>query len=257
MNQPKLNVAINPIEIIKSPNPLDIYHLGPSLEAGPLPSVFYFALSGSDSLLLDPFNQFIQFLDHQPIRRFSFTLPGHGPGLKNEDAIKFVAGLLEKGEDPIAPFLDLALENIHFLIEKRLVDPLMMATAGLSRGGFFASLLALKDERIKTIIAFAPITNLSFLIPEGKSYDLINYIDQFAYKTLRFYIGNRDQRVSTDLCFQFIRKTADLAFEKGIRSPPIELLISPSIGHMGHGTSPDTFRNGADWFTKFLNNTNT
>lgn len=233
------------VEVIHAKNSNKIYHLGPPLSAGPLPSVFYFALSGEDSLTLDPFNQFVQYLEDAPIRCFSITLPGHGPGLKKENAIHFVAEAFEKGEDLFEPFFKSCLENIQYLIENNWINPKQLAVAGLSRGGYFASLLALRDSRIQTVIAFAPITNISFLIPKAERYDLTNY--DFTSKTLRFYIGNRDQRVSTDLCFQFIRQVADQAFEKGVRSPQAELIITPSIGHMGHGTSSAAFQNGANW----------
>lgn len=240
------------MQIIPGPTSLEIYHLGPPKTDGPLPTVFYFALSGKDSLTLDPFNQFVQFLADAPIRCFSFSLPGHGPGLKNEEAINYVAAEFEKGIDPLHPFLEAAYANICYLVEEQWIDPAKMAVSGLSRGGFFGSHLALKDARIQTIIAFAPITNLSFLIPNGKPYDLTESIDAFTEKTLRFYIGNRDQRVSTDACFHFIRNVADRAFEKGIRSPKAELIISASVGHMGHGTAPATFLNGANWLKELF-----
>lgn len=239
------------IEVLKGKNSSEIYHLGPPLSDGPLPTVFYFALSGDESLTLDPFNQFVQYLEDSPIRCFSLTLPGHGPSLKKENAIHFVAEAFEKGEDLFEPFFESCLENIQYLIENNWIDPEKLAVAGLSRGGYFASLLALRDSRIQTIIAFAPITNISFLIPKAAKYDLTNY--NFTSKKLRFYIGNRDQRVSTDLCFQFIRQVADQAFEKGDRSPQAELIITPSIGHMGHGTAPSTFQDGANWLKTHFN----
>ena len=235
------------VEVIQGKNSNAIYHLGPPLSDGPLPSVFYFAIAGDESLTLDPFNQFVQYLEDAPIRCFSLTLPGHGPDLKKENAIHFVADAFEKGEDLFEPFFESCLENIQYLIDSHLINPEKLAVSGLSRGGYFASLLALRDSRIQTIIAFAPITNISYLIPKAASYDLDRYIDGFTSKTLRFYIGNRDQRVSTDLCFQFIRQVADTAFEKGIRSPQAELIITSSIGHMGHGTAPSTFQDGANW----------
>lgn len=238
------------IEVLKGKNSTEIYHLGPPLSDGPLPTVFYFALSGEDSLTLDPFNQFVQYLEDSPIRCFSLTLPGHEPGLKKENAIHFVAEAFEKGENLFEPFFESCLENIQHLIDNNWIDSTKLAVAGLSRGGYFASLLSIRDPRIQTIIAFAPITNISFLIPKAIRYDLTNY--DFTNKNLRFYIGNRDQRVSTDLCFKFIRQVADQAFEKGDRSPQVELIITPSIGHMGHGTSPSTFLDGANWLKRLF-----
>ena len=36
---------------------IQLEYLGPSINLGPLPAVFYFALSATDSLSLDPFDQ--------------------------------------------------------------------------------------------------------------------------------------------------------------------------------------------------------
>ena len=49
-------------DIINGPNSISIYHVGPPLELGPLPTFFYFALSGEESLTLNPYNQPVSFL---------------------------------------------------------------------------------------------------------------------------------------------------------------------------------------------------
>lgn len=243
------------IEKLPGTGNLEVFHRGPPLDAGPLPSVFYFALSGYDSLHLDPFNQPAVFLENSNIRCFSFNLPGHGPGYNHNEAMGFWAESLRKGQDPLAPFLASAADNISFLVKEGLVNPSRLATAGLSRGGLIAALLALMDKRIETVVGFAPLTKLSTL-PEfqklafaeaSEKYGLMNFAGQFAKTTLRFYIGNRDECVSTDACYQFIRAVADKAFEEGIRSPQAELIISPSIGRLGHGTPAHIFKDGMEW----------
>ncbi|MEK7340133.1 MAG: hypothetical protein AABZ92_05425, partial [Verrucomicrobiota bacterium] len=50
---------------------IQLEYLGPSVDLGPLPAVFYFALSARDSLLLDPFNQPAVYLSQFPLRIFS------------------------------------------------------------------------------------------------------------------------------------------------------------------------------------------
>lgn len=234
--------------------PLAIFHSGPPLSEGPLPSLFYFALSGKDSIELDPYNQPVTFLNASSIRVFSFTIPGHGEGLKNKDALLNWAESFANGENPIAHFIDGVLESIDFLIESHYVDPQKMATAGLSRGAFIAAHLAAREERISHLLGFAPLTRLdlvnefsSQLSLNVESLNLENLIPKLMHKNVHFYIGNLDARVHTEECFRFIHNLATYAAANRIRNLNFELSIVPSIGHLGHGTSPETFLQGINW----------
>ena len=51
--------------------------VGPDLSLGPLPTIFYFALSAKESLHQDPFNQPVAVWQTYPVRIFSITLPEH------------------------------------------------------------------------------------------------------------------------------------------------------------------------------------
>lgn len=251
-----------PYMVIEASNGLAIHHKGPPLEVGPLPSVFYFALSGKDSLNLDPFNQFPIFLGKETIRVFSFTLPGHEEETKQKHGYSLIswAHEISTGHNFISSFVDKCIENINSLIEKGYVNAHKLAAAGLSRGGFMASHMASHDKRIKNVLGFAPITQLDVLedfknlkeLPLVKKLSLPSLIDSLSDKHLRFYIGNRDLRVHTPCCFDFIHHLTEAAYHKGHRSPPIELIISASIGHKGHGTPPSIFHDGAEWIkTRF------
>jgi pimeloyl-ACP methyl ester carboxylesterase len=242
-------------ELIPGKQGSTIAHLGPSLEQGPLPTLIYLALSGYDSLTLDPFNQPIVGLEAFPVRVISFDLPGHGPEMNHREAPAWLAHQLMQGNNPIAPFLATAYENILQLIDQGYIDPERIILMGVSRGGWLASLLSLMDERLRTVVAFAPITHLGLcqefqelkIAEINEKYSLHHLAEGFVGKELRFYIGNRDERVNTDGCVRFIRKVADLSFDKGIRSAPAELILSASIGHLGHGTPPHIFKDGANW----------
>ena len=83
-------------------------------------------------------------------------------------------------------------------------------------------------------------------------WDLTHLAEKICNRNVRCYIGNRDMRVGTGACFEFISTLSDTAFEQKISSSPIELIIGPSIGHKGHGTSPEVFRQGAAWMEKKL-----
>lgn len=250
-------------DVLTTPNHLHIYHRGPPLSEGPLPSFFYFALTGEESLGLDPYNQPVEHLVGEKIRIFSLTLPGHGPGYENSKAMSFWSKQIKGGEDLITQFIGQCVEALDFLIKEKLVDTRHIAAGGLSRGGFIASHFAARDERVKVILGFSPLTSLVTLeefktgeIPElAKQLSLTNQVEALVGKTVRFYIGNRDIWVSTDACYRFIRELTEASHERRHRGLPIELILFPSVGHRGHGTPPHIFRSGSDWLiTLFASN---
>lgn len=237
---------------------LDLFHTGPALDLGPLPTVFYFALSGPDSLCQGPFNQPVQFLQGKKIRVFSLTLPGHENGLPATKAISVWAEDIEKGLDPLGDFLSEAEEAIQFVLRRKLASSI--GAMGLSRGAFLASHLAAREEKIRSLLLFAPMTKLEKAKefsqlkehPLVKSYDANRLADALSTKHVRMYIGNADTRVDTRSTFEFAMAITEKAIEKKIRSPQIELILTPSIGSRGHGTSLEVFRQGADWIADCL-----
>jgi esterase FrsA len=257
MNRMRSDTAIAALNVAPD---VTLYHRGPALDHGPLPSLFYFALSGPDSLQLDPFNQPVQFLRGQMIRVFSLTLPGHESHLPPTEALNIWAEDIQKGLDPIGRFLDQAETAIEFAIRERFVDPNRLALAGLSRGAFIAAHLAARLEKVRFLLGFAPLTKLRYAKefatlqedPRVQSLDLENLVPQLSSKHVRLFIGNQDTRVQTRSCLDFAMALADHASENRIRSPQIELILYPSIGHAGHGTPPEIFRQGVNWLTDSL-----
>lgn len=237
------------------PGYLPIHMRGPSEDHGPLPAFIYFALSGEESLHLDPFNQPIQFLENLPLRCYSFTLPFHGSGYDNNQAMERWAAEFTHHPLFLEEFLKNCLDNIQYLISQGWIDPNKIAVGGLSRGGFAATHLAAKEPLIQTIVGFAPLTKLMSLEElkiADPSWDLSHLIPKLIDKKIRFYMGNRDLRVNTRACFDFIYQLANEAYHQGYRSPPVELILSPSVGFKGHGTLPPIFKAGADWISQQL-----
>ena len=238
-----------------------IYHRGPPLGNGPLPSIFYFSLSGEESLDLDPFNQPAVFLSEQGIRVFSLTLPGHDGAFPHQNAIKEWGNILASGKSIAEEFIEVCKQSLDFLIAQNYIDPNHIGVAGLSRGAYIATHFAAKDKRIGTILGYAPLTRLetikdfkSMVDPELLStYTLENLIPDLIDRKLRFYIGNHDSLVSTSNCFSFIHGLTESAYAQNRRFPPVELIIYPSIGHKGHGTPPEIFTAGSAWLAKNLN----
>ena len=208
---------------------ITLYHTGPALDHGPLPSIFYFSLSGPDSLCQDPYNQPVQFLAGKMIRVFSLTLPAHEEPLSPHDALGLWAEDFAKGTDCLQAFIDQVHIALDFAIQKQFVDPDRVAVAGLSK-----EFSHLQDN------------------PLVLSYDAVSIAPLLADRSIRFYIGNRDTRVSTKACFDLTMAITEKAHQAHIRSPRVELIISPSVGQMGHGTPPEIFRQGAAWLEEHL-----
>lgn len=233
----------------------DLKFIGPPLSEGPLPAIFYFALSAHDSLNLDPFNQPVNEWKKHPVRVFSIDLPAHGPGDDKMEAMNVWAEQLRKDpEGYFEPFFfrfGAVLELLSGVIDKDNI-----AVAGLSRGGFIATHLAARFPMIKQVLAFAPATKLIELKgfpPEASRHDLVNLIPKLGHVNLKFFIGNHDILVSTQDAFEFCRDLAEYKFQNGERSPSVNFSMYPSIGHKGHGTSPAIFEDGAKWLIARLN----
>lgn len=234
------------------PNHPLICYTGPDFDKGPLPALIYFSLSKEESLSLDPYNQPVQFIKDKGYRVFSFTLPFHDAKYDRKDAMKLLLGALEENPQFFFSFLKDCSDEVNRLIEEKIIDKNHVSTAGLSRGAFFATHLSAINDHIKTILGFAPLTSLDFL-EESKinlninSLNLKNLCDKLKTKHLRFYIGNHDTRVGTKECFDFINELTITAYNQGIRSPNVELIIGKSIGHKGHGTPQKVFEDGINW----------
>lgn len=248
------------IEIIQLSDSIEVAHIGPPLEKGRLPAVLYFAISGEESLGIDPYNQPALFLSELGVRVFSMNLPAHGPNLNALEAIEKWAQAFREGHDPISPFIDQVVFALNGLIDRGLIVSEKIGLMGLSRGGLIACLAAAKFQNIRGIVGFAPMTKLSAArefkgLEDQKNvqaHNLENHIEALCDKKIRFYIGNRDVRVGTDRCFHLVEQLSEQAYQNGLRSPPIEMIITPSIGHMGHGTGKEVFHDGASWLGKIL-----
>jgi len=237
---------------------IPLFYAGPYLKEGPLPTVLYLALSAEESLMTDPFNQPVSILVNRGIRVFSCDLPFHGKDFDSREALAGWAHAFAQGKDIVSEFLVNLKASLSRLISLGVVANNTIGCMGVSRGGFLISHLAARMEEITTLLHFAPLTQIT----EGKDFSFLELspllqnlnLTNFSYllhaKTQRIYIGNRDTRVGTSSCFNWISSLVETAHENGIRSPHIELFIKPSIGHMGHGTSKESFEQGALWLAE-------
>jgi len=237
----------------------EILYLGPDLAAGPFPTFFYFSISASESLTLCPFNQVVldllSFSKEKNIRIFSATIPGHEEGLDKHEAIKYWAQNILNGVDLLHPFLDDLSFFLNALFEASGFKENELVLGGLSRGAFIATKLATIEPLAKKILGFSPLVSLrSSKEFEGVSSSLLDRfnfnqrdLEALASCKMRYFIGNNDTRVNTQNSFDLITSIAQVAHEKRIKGGSHQLLITDSIGYMGHGTSERTFLEGADW----------
>ncbi len=244
------------ISHLKTSNGLLFSLIGPSLDKGPLSTLFYFALSAHENFSIDPYNQIVKYFKTDHVRILTLDLPGHGKGLASEKALTLWAKKMAEGEDILTPFFEKVKKGIDELCEDNLIERGKLGVIGLSRGAFIACHIAAICPQIEYILGFAPLTSLSYA-REFKSKDVCSFnletLFLFLYrKKIRFYIGNQDTRVGTDHCFNWIYQLAKFAKQHHIYSPPFELIMSPSIGYLGHGTPPYIFKAGATWIKQIM-----
>lgn len=230
---------------------LNFSYFGPDLFWGPMPTVFYFTIDAHSSLSCDPFNQPIVPMMNHSMRVFSCDLPEHGAGLDPHTALARWADHYMKKESLIENFIQKLSRFLDHLHQESIIDH-RLGVMGLSRGAFIAAHLAHASKKVKHIVGFAPLTDLrkaKEFEPLSQSIELPKPISMlentFPECSVKFFIGNQDTRVSTHRALETVVTLCDKALEKGIKSPSIEAVVYPSVGHMGHGTPPQIFEEGS------------
>lgn len=239
---------------------LELHVHGLPLNEGPCPTLLYFAVSGRESLHLDPFSQPVDYFLDGKSRVISMDLPFHGEGYEKEGAMSLWAISLAAEDDYIGRFIHQAKAVLEDLKARNIIEPARFAVAGLSRGGFFAAHLAAQTEWIHNVVAFAPLTLLERLAefeniaenPLLKKWSLMRQTENLSHKRMRFYIGNNDTRVDTDACYSLLRAIVKKAKVMGVRTAHTEMIMTPSVGFKGHGTLPHVFEDGINWIKSCL-----
>lgn len=239
---------------------LEVFHRGLQWGEGPCPTLLYFAAGGRESLQEDPFSQPVDLFLDGKTRVISVDLPFHGEGYDKMKAMELWALSMTAEDDFIGSFLGKLAVLLEKLKADGVIEPKKFAVAGLSRGGFLATLAAAKIGWIENVLAFAPVTSLSKLEGFGsltenpvlQKWALPLFAETLAHKKLRYYIGNYDTRVDTDACYTLIRHIVRKGKAANIRTINAEMFIYPSVGHKGHGTPPHIFDEGISWLKGFL-----
>tara|TARA_A100001015_G_scaffold321295_1_gene451284 strand:+ start:585 stop:1268 length:684 start_codon:yes stop_codon:yes gene_type:complete len=203
-------------------------------------TVFFFALSAQDSLILPPFCNSVDNLIKAGTRVISTTLPCHE---NNQRPYNIKQLWLEKDEVITTFITDLAVA-IKELTE---IFPPPYGIMGISRGCLISLHLASTLPEITSIVCFAPLLSLS---PSHKlSTDQL--INSLANKNIYFFVGHNDSLIGTNNVIQFNNNLIEVCQNSKI-NPNIQTKLSPSIGRHGHGTSDEIFHEGALWLAKTL-----
>ena len=109
----------------------DVIMVGPK-EKKPIPSIFYFALTGKKSCTLSPINQPVAFLSSQPVRIFSWSLFAHQEDIDPKESMKQWASAIEQKHNFIESFITKSKSNLSKLIDDGWVDSSKIAVSGLS-----------------------------------------------------------------------------------------------------------------------------
>lgn len=184
----------------------------------------------------------------------SLDLPYHGK-LQKDTSFAGLTGWAEairKGEDIIS-FNNRRMKDIlEYLLRKGIADEKNIYAAGSSRGGYLALQFAASEHRIRSVVAYAPVTKLTAVrefitIPEKDIlpvYDLDNQLDSLATKDVWFVIGDRDERVGTDLMVDFAKRLRQA--QRAINSPArmeLNVMLEPK----GHTTPKGSVDRSVNW----------
>ncbi len=222
-----------------------ISFLGPPLDVGPLPALFYFTMSHKDSPLQDPYNQVLIPLHGAPIRIFSWDLPFHPVGVDQNEGLEAWKRAHDKNEDFLTPFVEESIGYLNELKERGVLIPGAVTAAGLSRGAMAAFRMASATDLMDGVVAFAPLVQFHGL-------SLENYAEPLAKKWIRGFVSFNDERVQTEKVVHFFQKIGEVAKKQRVINPDIQLLLYPSIGFKGHGTPEEIFIAGGQILLKRL-----
>ncbi|PXF42641.1 hypothetical protein BWQ96_07645 [Gracilariopsis chorda] len=253
------------------PDHEDWRFVGQTLNSGPMPAIIYFSLTAEQSLELDPYNQFVTFLnagEQSKFRVFSVTLPFHTSDMKEcETAFSKWANIYNSGGDLVSGFVRKVSSALNSFIGDGYISPNKIFVAGLSRGALLAAHIAVSNPNIQACLGFSPVTVLHDLNEfsdaeihserarlkiRRASLHNDTVISGLMRIPVRFYMGNSDTRVGTRNAFEAVHLVAERAAEEGVRSPPHEFVMYCSVGKNGHGTPPDVFRAGAEYILSLI-----
>lgn len=231
------------------------FYLG-DLPASPSPTLFFLAADG-ESTLRDP--NFLQCgveLQKAGYLCISIELPGHGGERRDGEPEGLAAWRtrIDAGENPFIEVNARIAAVIDHLVAAEYADPTRLAVCGVSRGGFAALHASATEPRLRCVVLYSPVTNLSALSEFKdveqtqlmREMDLASIVEKLQERDVWLTIGDHDERVDTDAAVQFARRLSNAAAICKA-SGRIELQVCPAEGHT---TPVGAAQKSAEWIRR-------
>jgi dienelactone hydrolase len=235
------------------------YGIWPAKPQSPAPTVFILANSIEGTLNSAYYRQSGNVLAKHGYVCVSVDLPSHGQELREgeKEGMPGWRKRCEQGEN----FVDAAVKKfsavLDELIESKVADPKRIAACGTSRGGFMALHFAAADPRVECVVTFGQLTDMTVLrefqgIAPRELADqlaLQRHTARLAGRAIWMVIGDRDERVGTDLAISFARSvTAESLKAKLPAQVELHVLAEPR----GHSVPAGTADQAADWILRHM-----
>lgn len=235
------------------------YGLWPAKPKSPAPTVFILANSIEGTLNDAYFRQSGNLLAKHGYVCVSLDLPSHGLELREGEK----EGMLgwrkrcEQGEN----FVDEAVKKFSLvldeLIETKVTDPKKVAVCGTSRGGFMALHFAASDPRVACVATFGQLTDMTVLrefqgiSPRDLADNLAlqRHTARLAGRAIWMVIGDRDERVGTDLVIAFARSVTRESLKAKL---PAQVELHVLAEPRGHSVPAGTAEQGGEWILRYM-----
>lgn len=192
----------------------------------------------------------------------SLDLPYHGKLQKDTTELPLAgwASAARRKEDFVAANNKRMQDILDFLVSKGYADAKNIFACGSSRGGYLALQFASAEHRVRSVAAFSPVPDLLALreftgIERNtllKSFSFDNHLDSLATKDIWIVIGDRDERVGTDLAIELTRKISRAG---RIINSPNKVELNVMWEPKGHTTPTGSVDRAADWlFERVIKN---
>lgn len=212
----------------------------------PMPTAFIFANDIENTLTSDDYNRCGKILVKNGFLCVGLDLPCHGADAKTGEpgGLDGWCHRLRQGENVVEKFCAKSRALLDYLIAEGYTDANRVVACGTSRGGFIALHFAASEPRVKSVVAFAPVTDLLALrefdgqdnVEAITSLALARHAEKLATRKIWLCIGNYDERVDTDLAIDFTRRVVRASVEQKVE-PDVELHVMTSRGHSIHKTA--------------------
>lgn len=245
-------------EILTTPSGIR-YGIWPARPQAPAPVLLILANSIEGTLNDKYFRQSGNALAKKGYVCVALDLPCHGQELRPGEKEGMVGwrNRCEQGEN----FVDASIKRfsavLDALIETRIADPEKIAACGTSRGGFMSLHLAAADPRIRAVATFGQLTDMTVLrefqgITPRELADqlaLQRHTSRLAGRSIWMVIGDRDERVSTDMVITFARGVTRDSLQAG-GPANVELHVLPEP--RGHSVPQGSADLAALWIDRVL-----